>query len=136
MVDFVEKRDAGKNRREFANVDPPPGKPRPGAYDLGWSRKVVQVGTRASGGIRCVEVHYHDGSRRVFKGAGIHYVLTAVGGLRSDAPRGSATNLSVGLRARSELTGSQAWGLPQRPQGAPRSGDRGPRRWVWEGGRP
>lgn len=85
---FAEIGNVGKGRREFENVDPPPAKPRPGAYDLGWSRKVVQVGTAASGGVRRVEVHYHDGSRRVFKGTDVNYVLSAVGGLLSVAPGG------------------------------------------------
>ena len=72
--------------REFRNLDPPPGNPRPGHLDLGWSSVVRQVGTKRTGRMEYVDVFYHRGKRRRrFTGRLANRILQAVQEHRADA---------------------------------------------------
>jgi hypothetical protein len=81
---FVENRNAGRGMREFHNLDPPPEGPRPGHLDLGWSSVVRQVGTRRTGRIEYVTVHYVPRGKRTFTGREADRVLRTVQEHRAD----------------------------------------------------
>ena len=95
---FEENRAAGWGVREFLNVDSPREGPRPGHIDLGWSSRVVQMGTRRSPGIlESVTVYYHRGRKRTFRGPEANRILRVVQENRLDHQRLHPTTVLYGL---------------------------------------
>jgi hypothetical protein len=80
--------DTAGRVRAFRNVGHVRTGPRPEGiapeYALWWAQRIKQVGTRATGGVRSVEVFYGSGGSETFRGAAIHAILSAVGRYRED----------------------------------------------------
>jgi hypothetical protein len=83
--------DTAGRVRAFRNVGHVRTGPRPEGiapeYALWWAQRIRQVGTKATGGIRYVEVFYAEppgGSERFRDGAAVDAMLSAVRRYRTD----------------------------------------------------
>jgi len=83
-------RDTEGRVRVFRNIGHVRTGPRPEGippeYALWWAQRIKQVGTRATGGVRFVEVFYAEppGGSETFRGEASHAVLGAVARYRED----------------------------------------------------